>query len=50
MSKIHRYSSNDFTIRIAAIEATAVVSEVQSLQKMYPVATMGVGKANAIGH
>lgn len=45
MSKIHRYSSNDFTIRIAAMEATAVVSEVQLLQKMYPVATMGVGKA-----
>lgn len=45
MSKIHRYSSNDFTIRIAAIDATEVVAEVQLLQKMYPVATMGVGKA-----
>lgn len=45
MSKIYRYSSNDFTIRAAAIDATTVVSEVQLLQKMYPVATMGVGKA-----
>ncbi len=45
MSKIHRYSSNDFTIRIAAVDATAVVAEVQLLQKMYPIATMGVGKA-----
>lgn len=45
MSKIHRYSSNDFTIRIAAIDATAIVAEVQLLQKMFPVASMGVGKA-----
>lgn len=45
MSKIHRYCSNDFTLRMAAVDATDVVGEVQLLQKMFPVATMGVGKA-----
>lgn len=45
MSKIHRFCSNDFTVRMAAIDATEIVSEVQLLQKMMPVATMGVGKA-----
>ena len=45
MSKIHRFCSNDFTVRMAAIDATDLVAEVQLLQKMMPVATMGVGKA-----
>ena len=45
MSKIHRYCSNDFTVRIAAIDSTEVVREAQLLQNMLPVATMGVGKA-----
>ena len=45
MSKINRYCSNDFTLRMAAVDATDVVQEVQLLQKMFPVASMGVGKA-----
>lgn len=45
MSKIHRFCSNDFTVRMAAVDATDVVQEVQRLQNLYPVATMGVGKA-----
>lgn len=45
MSKIHRYSSNDFTIRIAAVDATSVVQELQQLQNLYPVPVMGAGKA-----
>jgi molecular chaperone Hsp33 len=45
MSKIHRFSSNDFTVRMAAIDATDVVAEAQALQKLFPVAAMGVGKA-----
>lgn len=45
MSKVHRFVSNDFTIRIAAVDATEVVAEMQRLHNSYPVATSGVGKA-----
>lgn len=45
MSKIHRYCSNDFTVRIAAVDATEVIQELQSLQNMFPVPIMGVGQA-----
>lgn len=45
MSKIHRYCSNDFTVRIAAVDATQVVQEMQMLQNTLPIATVGVGKA-----
>lgn len=45
MSKIHRFCSNDFTVRMAAIDATTVVQEAQALQNLFPVAAMGVGKA-----
>lgn len=45
MSKIHRFCSNDFTVRIAAVDATEVVKEVQALQKIFPIPIMGVGQA-----
>lgn len=45
MSKIHRFCSNDFTVRMAAVDATEVVLEAQKLQNLFPIATMGVGKA-----
>lgn len=45
MSKIHRYCSNDFTVRMAAVDATLVVQEMQMLQNTLPIATVGVGKA-----
>ena len=45
MSKIYRYCSNDFTVRIAAMDGTAVVQDVQALQKMFPIPVMGVGQA-----
>jgi molecular chaperone Hsp33 len=45
MSKIHRFCSNDFTVRIAAVDATEVVQEVQTLQKIFPIPMMGVGQA-----
>ncbi len=45
MSKIHRFSSNDFTIRIAAVDATEVIQELQTLQKMFPIPVIGVGQA-----
>lgn len=45
MNSVHRFVSNDFTVRIAAVDATAVVQEMQSLQNTMPLATLGVGRA-----
>ncbi len=45
MSKVHRFVSNDLTIRAAAIDATEVVLEMQKLHKAFPLASVGVGKA-----
>ncbi|MGZ3748810.1 MAG: Hsp33 family molecular chaperone HslO [Pseudobdellovibrionaceae bacterium] len=43
--KVHRFVSNDFTIRIAAVNSTAVVAEMQKLQQTYPLPTVAVGRA-----
>jgi molecular chaperone Hsp33 len=45
MSKVHRFVSNDLTLRAAAVDATEVVAHMQRLHNAYPVATSGVGKA-----
>ncbi|MCC2679336.1 MAG: heat-shock protein HSP33-like protein [Pseudobdellovibrio sp.] len=45
MSRVHRFVSNDFTVRAAAVDATEVVAHMQKLHNSYPVATSGVGKA-----
>lgn len=45
MSKVHRFVSNDLTLRAAAVDATAVVQEMQKLHKAFPLASVGVGKA-----
>lgn len=45
MSKIYRYSSDDFTVRIAAVDATVVIQELQAVQKMFPIPVLGVGQA-----
>ena len=45
MSKIQRFSSNDFTVRIAAVDATEVIQELQVMQKMFPIPVLGVGQA-----
>lgn len=43
--RVHRFVSNDLTLRIAAVNATAVVQQMQSLQQSRALATMGVGRA-----
>lgn len=43
--RVHRYVSNDFTLRIAAVNATAVVQEMQKLQTMSPLPTVAVGRS-----
>lgn len=43
--RVHRYVSNDFTVRAAAVDATEVVREVQKLHDSSPLATVAVGRA-----
>lgn len=44
-NRVHRFVSNDLTLRIAAVNATAVVQQMQNLQQSQALATMGVGRA-----
>jgi molecular chaperone Hsp33 len=43
--KVHRFVTNDFTVRVAAVDATAVVAEMQNILGSFPLATIGVGRA-----
>jgi molecular chaperone Hsp33 len=45
MSQVHRFVTNDFTVRIAAVDATHVVQEMQAIQASMPLASIGVGRA-----
>jgi molecular chaperone Hsp33 len=45
MAKVHRFVSNDLTLRAAAVDATDVVIEMQKLHSAFPLASAGVGKA-----
>ncbi|MEZ0393172.1 MAG: Hsp33 family molecular chaperone HslO [Pseudobdellovibrionaceae bacterium] len=45
MSRVHRFVTNDLTVRVAAVDATAVVAEMQNIQNSAPLATIGVGRA-----
>jgi Disulfide bond chaperones of the HSP33 family len=42
--RVHRFVSNDFTLRIAAVDATQAVREMQKLQNTFPLATVAVGR------
>ncbi len=43
--KVHRFVSNDFSVRVAAVNATDVVREMQKLQGTLPLPTVAVGRA-----
>lgn len=45
MSKVHRFVTKDLTIRVAAVDATAVVAEMQNVLQSAPLASIGVGRA-----
>lgn len=45
IKRVHRYVSNDFTLRAAAVDATHVVREMQTLQGTFPIPTVAVGRA-----
>lgn len=43
-NRVHRFVSNDLTLRVAAVDATSVVQEMQVLHNSMPLATVGVGR------
>ncbi len=45
MRRVHRFVTNDLTIRVAAVNATDVVLDMQSILQAAPLATIGVGRA-----
>ncbi len=45
MERVHRFVSNDFTLRAASVNATTVVKEMQKIQNTSPLPTMAVGRA-----
>lgn len=45
MAKVHRFVTNDFTVRIAAVDSTEAVAEMQRIQNSFPLATVGIGRA-----
>ncbi len=43
-AKVHRFISNDLTLRAAVVDSTTVVHEMQTLQKTFPLPTVAVGR------
>jgi molecular chaperone Hsp33 len=43
--RVHRFVSNDFAVRVASVNATAVVAKMQQLQQTRPLPTVAVGRA-----
>lgn len=43
--RIHKFVPKDLTFRVAVVNATEVVREMQAIQATYPVSTMAVGRA-----
>ena len=44
-SRVKKFVTKDLTVRAAAVNATAVVEEMRSLQNSYPVPTVAVGRS-----
>lgn len=43
--KVYRFVTDDLTVRVAAVDATAAVVEMQNVLRSAPLATIGVGRA-----
>lgn len=44
--RIHKFLSEDLTVRVASVIATGVIEEMRTLQHTYPIATVAVGRAS----
>jgi molecular chaperone Hsp33 len=45
LPRVHKFLSADLTVRIASVNATAVVDEMRSIQNSYPIPTVAVGRS-----
>ncbi|MCM2281362.1 MAG: Hsp33 family molecular chaperone HslO [Bdellovibrionaceae bacterium] len=43
--RVHKFLSEDLTVRAAGVVATNIIEEMRSLQHTYPIATVAVGRA-----
>ncbi len=43
--RVHKFLTEDLTVRISAVNATTVVDEMRSIQNSYPVPTVAVGRS-----
>ncbi len=43
--RVHKFLSEDLTVRIAVVNATSVVDEMRSIQNAYPIPTVAVGRS-----
>lgn len=44
-SRVHKFLTEDLTVRAAGVIATSVVDEMRSIQNSYPLATVAVGRS-----
>jgi molecular chaperone Hsp33 len=45
LERVHKFLTEELTIRAAAVVATQVVEEMRSVQNTYPIATVALGRA-----
>ena len=43
--RVHKFLSEDLTVRVSAVNATLVVDEMRSIQNSYPIPTVAVGRS-----
>ncbi len=43
--RVHKFLSEDLTVRISVVNATTVVDEMRSIQNSYPISTVAVGRS-----
>lgn len=43
--RVHKFLTQDLTVRISVVNATQVVDEMRSIQNSYPLATVAVGRS-----
>jgi molecular chaperone Hsp33 len=44
-NRVHKFLTEDLTVRAASVVATQVVEEMRSIQNSYPIATVAVGRS-----
>lgn len=45
VQRVHKFLTDDLTVRISVVNATTVVDEMRSIQNSYPIPTVAVGRS-----